>query len=313
MNPKVFLSHASEDKERFVLQFAEKLRGKGIEVWLDKWEMLPGDSLVEKIFDEGLKHAQAIIIVLSSISTNKPWVKEELNVAVIKKINEQVKLIPVIIDNCQVPEFLKSVLWVRITNLEDYDEELNQIVYAIYGTTVKPPLGPTPEIVQLNIPVLPNFTKLDTLILKTSCDIAVSKERPAITTKEILEIIDPNGAIKSEIYESLDILDRRGLIKAEGGMDGISIFFITTYGFDQYARLFIPDLDLIYEEVISQIVNFKNTQNKSISTEINRPLMIVNNILEVLESNRHIQIHCYMGGNIKIYNVSPELKRILQQ
>jgi hypothetical protein len=38
--PKVFLSHASEDKARFVLSFAEKLHNNGIDVWLDKWEML---------------------------------------------------------------------------------------------------------------------------------------------------------------------------------------------------------------------------------------------------------------------------------
>ncbi|MCQ9427586.1 toll/interleukin-1 receptor domain-containing protein, partial [Pseudomonas sp. LJDD11] len=55
MSPKVFVSHASEDKDRFVLDFAKQLRANGIDAWLDKWEMLPGDSLVTKIFDEGIK------------------------------------------------------------------------------------------------------------------------------------------------------------------------------------------------------------------------------------------------------------------
>jgi hypothetical protein len=65
MNPKVFISHASEDKERFVLDFAKKLFDKGIYAWVDKWEMLPGDSLVDKIFEEGIKNAQAVIVVIS--------------------------------------------------------------------------------------------------------------------------------------------------------------------------------------------------------------------------------------------------------
>jgi hypothetical protein len=65
MHPKVFLSHASEDKGRFVLDFARQLRENGVDVWLDQWEMKPGDSLVDKIFDEGLKDASAVIIVLS--------------------------------------------------------------------------------------------------------------------------------------------------------------------------------------------------------------------------------------------------------
>ncbi len=53
MSPKVFVSHASEDKDRFVTKFATKLREKGVDAWLDKWEMLPGDSLVDKFFEEG--------------------------------------------------------------------------------------------------------------------------------------------------------------------------------------------------------------------------------------------------------------------
>lgn len=86
MSPKVFISHASEDKDRFVTEFAKKLRENGVDVWLDKWEMLPGDSLVDKIFEEGLKEAQAVIIVLSKYSIEKPWVREELNASLLTKL-----------------------------------------------------------------------------------------------------------------------------------------------------------------------------------------------------------------------------------
>ena len=85
MNPKVFVSHAGEDKERFVLDFATKLRSKGIDAWVDKWEMYPGDSLVDKIFEEGIKNAQAVIVVLSKYSVDKPWVREELNASAVRR------------------------------------------------------------------------------------------------------------------------------------------------------------------------------------------------------------------------------------
>jgi hypothetical protein len=88
VSPRVFVSHASEDKDRFVTPFAEALRKKGIDAWLDKWEILPGDSLVDKIFEEGLKHANAIIIVLSRNSVNKPWVREELNAGISPEAGE---------------------------------------------------------------------------------------------------------------------------------------------------------------------------------------------------------------------------------
>ncbi len=34
MTPKVFISHASEDKARFVTEFATKLRENGVDAWL---------------------------------------------------------------------------------------------------------------------------------------------------------------------------------------------------------------------------------------------------------------------------------------
>ena len=48
--PKIFISHSTADKDRFVLGFARRLRERGIDAWLDLWEMNPGDSLVDKVF-----------------------------------------------------------------------------------------------------------------------------------------------------------------------------------------------------------------------------------------------------------------------
>ena len=112
--PKVFVSHASEDKDRFVVEFARRLRENGVDAWLDQWEMKPGDSLVDKIFEEGLKEARAVIVVLSKVSVQKPWVREELNTSVVNRISRGTRLIPVVIDDCEVPESLRSTLWQKV-------------------------------------------------------------------------------------------------------------------------------------------------------------------------------------------------------
>ncbi len=130
-NPRVFISHASEDKDRFVLGFATKLYSRGIEAWVDRWEMLPGDSLIDKIFEEGIANAQAMIVVVSEHSVNKPWVREELNAGMVRKINGVSKLIPVVIgnvDESQMPESLKATVWERVTDLSDYESEFETIV-----------------------------------------------------------------------------------------------------------------------------------------------------------------------------------------
>ena len=63
--PKVFVSHASEDKDRFVVEFARRLRENGVNAWLDQWEMKPGDSLVDKIFEVVRDvYAQGVTVLL---------------------------------------------------------------------------------------------------------------------------------------------------------------------------------------------------------------------------------------------------------
>lgn len=161
MNPKVFLCHASEDKDRFVLEFAKKLRQKGIDVWLDIWEMYPGDSIVDKIFNEGIKNANAFIIVISKNSVEKAWVKEELNAAVIKRIEKKCKLIPVVIDQCEIPICLKSLVWEKIGDLKNYDSNLDRIVYSIFEIIKKPEIGKEPKYVNLVIDNVPNLSKID--------------------------------------------------------------------------------------------------------------------------------------------------------
>ena len=44
----VFLSHSSKDKA-VVRAVAERLRADGLRVWIDDWEIRPGDSIPAKI------------------------------------------------------------------------------------------------------------------------------------------------------------------------------------------------------------------------------------------------------------------------
>ena len=132
----MFISHASEDKDRFTVDFATRLRERGINAWIDQWEMLPGDSLIDKIFEEGIGNAQAVIVVISKHSVHKKWVREELNAAMVRKIDGLSKLIPVVLDDCTVPEVLKSTIWQKIGDTAHYDGELDRIVMAIFDQRV---------------------------------------------------------------------------------------------------------------------------------------------------------------------------------
>jgi hypothetical protein len=318
MNPKVFISHASEDKERFVLRFAERLRAKGIDAWIDKWEMLPGDSLVDKIFEEGIKNAQAVIVVLSSYSLNKKWVREELNAAVVKKINEGSKLIPVIIDDCEIPESLKSTLWVRIGDLENYDGEFERIVMSIYEESAKPPLGEAPIYAKTILDIVPGLERVDSIVLKLSCEFAIEIKHDFVgDVQTLLQQAKLQDISEEQFYESLEILDARNYIdgrKVFDGTDRIHHFTLTRYGLEQYAKVYVKDYDKLVHSVGLQIINQNEKDSVRISARLQIPLLLVNHIISSFADIGCVKtVESHVGDfNIQVYETSPELKRRLR-
>jgi hypothetical protein len=131
---KVFLSHASEDKVlveqvhlRIVKQFPE------IKSWLDKYEILAGDDLIEKIHS-GITESNRFIIFLSPNSIDKPWVRTELRKALMDEINgiKPEFIIPIKIGTIPTfPPFLESRFYIDIEKKTE-EEWLREFYAAIH-------------------------------------------------------------------------------------------------------------------------------------------------------------------------------------
>lgn len=312
MAPKVFVSHASEDKDRFVIGFAEKLRENGIDAWLDKWEMFPGDSLVDKIFEEGVKEAKAFIIILSSFSVQKPWVREELNAAVVKRINNGTKLIPVVIDKCEVPEALKSTVWENVKDITSYESNLDRIVSSIYGLTDKPPLGESPQYTQSFVQPIGQLKNIDSLVLRLSCERVIETGDTLVNPSKVFLQDEKSDLPENELNDSFEILDQQGYIKINRTFGaGTSSYFVTTFGFQEFAVRCLPNYQDNVTSVVSLIVNEGIATNDEIALKLNEKKVIVDHILDVLDSNNHIKVSKMIGGLVQIFNVSASLKRAL--
>ena len=90
----VFISHASEDKDSVVRLLATALKGRGLSVWFDEFELRIGDSLRRKI-DYGLAHSRFGIVVLSKSFINKGWPNYELDGLVTRAVDGQQVLLPI--------------------------------------------------------------------------------------------------------------------------------------------------------------------------------------------------------------------------
>jgi len=62
MTEKVFISHAHKDTEA-ARELADKLSSKGIETWLDEYEIRPGESWEQQIKD-ALVESKTVVLVL---------------------------------------------------------------------------------------------------------------------------------------------------------------------------------------------------------------------------------------------------------
>ena len=141
--PKVFLSYTSDDLE-LARRIAESLMAAGIDTWWDKWCIYPGDSLRQKI-DEGLTDCTHFLVLLTPQSIDKPWVNAEMDAALVQKLDNRCKFLPVRHDLpvSDLPPSLKALASPTVTT----DEEITQLINDIYGVSRKPPLGSPPETV----------------------------------------------------------------------------------------------------------------------------------------------------------------------
>jgi formylglycine-generating enzyme required for sulfatase activity len=121
--PTVFISYSHADS-RFVDELADKLKASGVDVWIDKWKFKVGDSITHKI-NEGIGASDFLIIVLSCASVKSKWVREELNAALIKNVEEEKHafILPVLIEEWKIPPLLQHR---KYANFKDDPEQAFQ-------------------------------------------------------------------------------------------------------------------------------------------------------------------------------------------
>ncbi|MCG7904845.1 MAG: toll/interleukin-1 receptor domain-containing protein [Candidatus Thiodiazotropha weberae] len=141
--PKAFLSYTSDDRE-LAQRIAESLQANGIETWWDKWCISAGDSLRQKI-DEGLAGCTHFLVLLTPQSIRKPWVNQEMDAGLVRKLNNKCRFLPVRykLPASDLPPLLSGMLAPEIIS----DEDITQLINDIHDVTRKPPLGPSPQTV----------------------------------------------------------------------------------------------------------------------------------------------------------------------
>jgi hypothetical protein len=114
---KIFFSHATEDKKTVLQVHAELIaRFPDIDAWIDTYEIVGGESLLDKIA-EGMDDAEKFFVFLSPSSITKPWVQRELNRALTQEIKgvKPEYVVPVLLGNIgKIPPFLEEKKYIDL-------------------------------------------------------------------------------------------------------------------------------------------------------------------------------------------------------
>ena len=105
VNSSVFISYAREDSE-YANRLYNDLKNAGLNPWLDKEELLPGQNW-DKEIKKAVKNSKFFLPIFSSTSVAKRgYIQREFRLAIdaADEIPEgQIFIIPIRIDECKIP------------------------------------------------------------------------------------------------------------------------------------------------------------------------------------------------------------------
>jgi two-component system cell cycle response regulator DivK len=119
---RVFLCHASPDKSR-VRELYERLKTDAFDPWLDEENLLPGQNWQDEIA-KAVRTADVVAVCLSAAATTKTgFVQREIKLALDaaeERPEGKIFLVPVRLEECEVPERLRRWQWVNLYDPAGY-------------------------------------------------------------------------------------------------------------------------------------------------------------------------------------------------
>ena len=132
----LLLSYKHEDSS-VALKLANALKGLDVNVWIDRFELMPGDNWLEKV-EQGLATNDVIGVLLSKQSIESPFVQQELKMALNLK-GDRLKILPILLEDVVVPQFLSAYQLIDLREQNNYATQMQQIVLRLKATTEPTP------------------------------------------------------------------------------------------------------------------------------------------------------------------------------
>ena len=122
-NDTIFFSYSRDDSE-FVLNLAKSLRDAGAQIWLDQFDIAPGNHW-DSTIEEALQKSGTLLVMLSKTSVESNNVMDEVSFA----LEEDKKVIPVLLEECDIPFRLRRLQQADFR--KDYQRGMSSLVQTL--------------------------------------------------------------------------------------------------------------------------------------------------------------------------------------
>lgn len=126
--PLIFISYCSSDRDE-VYKLANTLKERGLDIWLDSWNISVGDSISRQI-EKGLAECDFLIIWLTEKAINSVWVNAEWKSQYETHLKNRTVILPALAErNCQIPILLKDIKFADFTS--NFDAGVKDLINGI--------------------------------------------------------------------------------------------------------------------------------------------------------------------------------------
>ncbi|MDH3719820.1 MAG: TIR domain-containing protein, partial [Planctomycetota bacterium] len=132
-----FLSHNGVDTPA-VEEVAERLQKEGINCWLDRWNLIPGEPWQDAI-EKALQQCDSCCVFIGPSGVG-PWQNEEMRAAIDRRVKDsRFRVVPIVLPGGQreqrgrLPSFLVEHTWVEFHDSLDEEDAFHRLRCGILG------------------------------------------------------------------------------------------------------------------------------------------------------------------------------------
>lgn len=140
---KVFISYSwdNEEHKSWVLEIADKLTKRGIYVFFDRYDLYAGKDMIY-FMEESVKKSNKTLLIMTpnyKVKSEKRvgGVGFETSIVTAEIFNNQKseKFIPILVGDRKksTPDFIKTKIYIDMTDESEFDEKMEELIAAIHG------------------------------------------------------------------------------------------------------------------------------------------------------------------------------------